>query len=143
MTKSTNRSDFCLSPEDRLIDPAAKTSESQTTSNSAANEEEKLDELDKSGPTVEEVAILKEELEQLKEQFEGEMISNLKESVQGLEEELTASRGELAKLKGQVDGCRSEVTITFELKGIEALLAGSAEGRNSKSFTCGGELEIV
>ena len=119
----------------------AKTSESQTTSNSAANEEEKLDELDnhKSCPTVGEVAILKEELEQLK----GEVISNLKENIQGLEEKLTASKGELEKLKGQVDVGKSEITITFELKGIEALLAGPAKGRSSKSFTCGGELEIV
>ena len=81
---------------------AAKTSESQTT-NSTANEE-KLGELVKSRPTVDEVAILKEELEQLKVRME-----------------------------------ERKVTITFELKRVEALLA-KQKPRYSKDFACGGEL---
>ena len=136
----------------------AKTSESQTTSNSAANEE-----------NLDEVAILKEELEQLKdsvasskeierdlkeelaaskgelERLEGEVISN-KEKVKDLEEKLAESKEELEKFEtrmDEVDVGKSEITITSELKGVEALLAGPAKGRNSKSFTCGGELEIV
>ena len=103
-----------------------------------ANEKEKLDEPDnsKSSPTVDEVAILKEELEQLK----GSVISKLEENVRGLKEELATSKEELATLKGQVDFCKSEATVTFELKDIEALLAaGSGQERNSKVFACGGE----
>ena len=85
------------------------------------------------------MAILKEELEQLKDS-----VASSKEIERGLKEELAASKGELAKLKGEVNGCRSEVTITFELKGIEALIAaGSGQVKYSKDFTCGGELEIV
>lgn len=87
------------------------------------------------------MAILKGVLEKLKEQLAGEVISNLQENMQGLEEKLAESKEELEELKRQVDVCRSETTITFELKGIEALLASdSAKFRNSKDFTCGGEL---
>ena len=121
----------------------AKTSESQTTSNNAANEEEKLDELDdsKSSPTVDEVAILKEELEQLKDS-----VASSKEIERDLKEQLAASNEELEELKLKVDEvevCRSEVTITFELKGIEDLLTGSKQERVSKHFTCEGELQII
>ena len=90
------------------------------------------------------MAILKDGLEQLRELLNGEMISNLKETVQDLEEELAESKEELAELKSKVHGCRSETTIIFSLKGIEALLAaGSSQSRFSKDFTCGGELEFV
>ena len=93
----------------------------------------------------EELAASKEELAKLEGELKGSVASN-KEIELGLKKELAASKGELAKLNvrvGEVDASRSEITVTLELKGLEALVADSCIGRSSKNFTCGGELEIV
>ena len=74
--------------------------------------EEKLGELEKSSPTVDEVALLRKELEQLKVRV------------------------------GEASACKNETIFTCELKGVKALLARSEEERTSNFFYCGGELEI-
>lgn len=111
-----------------------------------------------SSPTTEEVANLKEELQQLKTQVsdqlskqisdQGSVISGLDENVRGLKRKLDESKGELDKLKvriGEVDVCRDKATFTFVLKGIEVLLAGLkySEVQRSELFYCKGELEFI
>ena len=94
-------------------------------------------------PIIEEVNILKEELEKLKDKIAGELgkqisdqgsvIDNLEENVRGLKRKLDESKGEL----------ENEVTFTFELKGIDALLAaGSKKANRSELFFCRGEFGI-
>ena len=83
----------------------------------------------------EEVTILKEELEKLKEKIAGELgkqISDLEENVRSLK--LTESK--------EVEICRSEVTFTFELKGVDALLDGSTKWFESELFYCRGGFEF-
>ena len=116
----------------------------------------------KSSPTVEEVAILKEELEQLK----ASVIDN-KGIVRSLNEELAASKGELTALKGELTALKGELAtskeelekfklskgeadvygeeeiFTLELKDVEALLTGRRKVIETEVFFYGGELGIV
>ena len=75
------------------------------------------------------------------------VIGKWEEKVRGLKCKLDESKGELEKLKvqiGGVDGCKSEVTFIFELKGVEALFtAGPKKENMSELFYCRGELELV
>ena len=82
-----------------------------------------------SSPVTDEVAILKEGLEQVKENF------------LGLKRKLDESEGELEKVRIGADVSRNETTFTWELKGVDALMAdGPRKTKGSSLFFCSGEL---
>lgn len=124
----------------------AKANESQTA---RARQQRKSVEQSVTGPTMssqieKEVAILKEELEKLKVRVAGPKINvqlsvnGLDEKVRGLKSQLDETRGELEKMKaqlGEMDVGRSEATFTFELHGVEALLADLKASKSSRSET--------
>ena len=150
-----------ISSGDHLANQATKASELQTTSK-AADEGETLGNVDAtlqvqnsagqpvsgqmaSGPVVDELAALKEELEKLKSQVASEFgkqisdqteeISSLKENVRGLKRKIDESGGD--------DFCRKEATFTWELKGVDALLAGATtKEHKSEFFHCRGMFEF-
>ena len=142
----TNR--ISISPGDHHIDQAAKASGSQRPI------EQPVADQTASSPIAEEVAILKEELEKLKAQVadqlskqpsdKGSAIDGLDKNVRGSKRKLDESEEELEKpIRIGSDVSRNEITFTWKLKGVNALLTGRWRMPEVSSiFNCGCELEF-
>lgn len=118
-----------ICPEDHRIDQTSKLQPGQTASS----------------PMLEEfVTVLREELEKLKILIAGESskpINDLSSVNVSLEEDRRGAENKHDQWESVLE---NEITITFELRDIEILLAAAGSKKNSrrKLFYCSGQLEL-